>query len=181
MALTQRTHELIAQHFSDKAKKLAVDATCGNGFDSLFLSNLGFAKIYCFDIQAAALATTKARLPSTADLELIHDSHANLDQYLSESVDCVMFNLGYLPGASKQLTTRSESTIAALQAASQKLAADGLISIMCYPGHPSGEQEHRAVSTWLGSLEEPWQIVKHLAESPKPSAPILYLLSQSHA
>ena len=42
MALTDDAHNLVRTHFANKAKRVAVDATCGNGFDTEFLVELGF-------------------------------------------------------------------------------------------------------------------------------------------
>lgn len=50
----------------------------------------------------------------------------------------VAFNLGYLPGGEKQVITRSETTLLALEAAKRILAPGGLISIVVYLGHPGG-------------------------------------------
>ena len=98
MSLTQRTHELIIEHFSSNAidKQLAVDATCGNGHDTEFLAK-HFAYVTSFDIQVGAIKATQDRL-NHANLEnvtLINDGHQNLNQHITSKLDCIMFNLGY--------------------------------------------------------------------------------------
>lgn len=50
----------------------------------------------------------------------------------------VTFNLGYLPGGDKNLITKVDTTLQALQAASNVLQPGGLISIVAYVGHPGG-------------------------------------------
>lgn len=50
----------------------------------------------------------------------------------------VAFNLGYLPGGNKAITTKSETTLQALEAASRILKPGGLISLVVYVGHPGG-------------------------------------------
>jgi hypothetical protein len=50
----------------------------------------------------------------------------------------VAFNLGYLPGGDKEIITRSETTLLALEAAKRILIQGGLISIVVYVGHPGG-------------------------------------------
>jgi len=107
MALTRLAHQLITAHFQDRPKKFSVDATCGNGHDTEFLARLGFNKIVAFDIQPQALAATEQRLANMEDIivDLVHDGHENLAHYTATTVDCVMFNLGYLPHTDKTLTT----------------------------------------------------------------------------
>ena len=45
MGLTRRTHNIVREHFDERDKDVAVDATCGNGFDTEFLAILGFKKV----------------------------------------------------------------------------------------------------------------------------------------
>jgi hypothetical protein len=46
--------------------------------------------------------------------------------------------LGYLPGGDKTITTVSETTQLALEAAKKILIPGGLISLVVYVGHPGG-------------------------------------------
>ena len=66
MALTRLAHQLIKEHFESSGanRGLAVDATCGNGFDTEFLCRLGFKQVIGFDIQARAIEITRHRLES---------------------------------------------------------------------------------------------------------------------
>src|SRR5690625_7346405 len=63
------------------------DATCGNGNDTLFLAKLtGEAgNVSAFDIQQDAITRTKEFTKDYNHVHLIHDSNANLNQYLQES------------------------------------------------------------------------------------------------
>ena len=180
MALTQRTHELVEQHFANQPRHLAIDATCGNGFDTLFLAALGFDLVMGFDIQQAAIQTTQTKLATSlvTSVRLILDSHANLANHTQGPIDCVMFNLGYLPGTPKHLTTQADTSVAALAESCRLLHSNGLITIMCYPGHPSGAEEHEEILTWLNTMQLGWQIDTHLASAPKPTAPILYTIKR---
>ena len=74
-------------------------------------------------------AEAPAALPAVT---LIEDSHANLARYVSESIGLIVFNLGYLPGGDKQRATQTETTLAALQAALDKLTIGGLLSVTMY-------------------------------------------------
>ena len=179
MSLTDDTHALIRAHFKLAPTLLAVDATCGNGHDTAFLIELGFDNVFAFDIQALAIEATRERLGSNTSLILIKDSHANLSAYIQRPIDCLMFNFGYLPMGDKRITTTSESSLSALKAGLERLSAHGLISLMCYPGHPAGADETQAIKGWLSNLDtESWLIETHLAASPKPTAPVLYLIKR---
>jgi len=180
MALTDHAHELLRSHFNNKDKSIAVDATCGNGFDTEFLLNLGFRKVYAFDIQADAIKTSRSRLPKNSDshLEFHLTSHDTMDHYIDQKVDCIMFNFGYLPGGNKNLTTQADTTIRALNIALGLLDENGLISLMCYPGHQNGALETKAIEDWLSNLNKHYKFETHLAESPKQTAPILHLIKR---
>ena len=104
----------------------AVDATAGNGWDTLFLARLvgPDGRVYAFDIQQAALDETAALLRKNKLLErvdLIHAGHEAMASYVKEPVAAVMFNLGYLPGGDHSIVTRPESTLRGLAAALQLL------------------------------------------------------------
>ncbi|HHX51249.1 MAG TPA: methyltransferase domain-containing protein, partial [Clostridia bacterium] len=111
-------HQWVAQVL--KPGMIAVDATAGNGRDTLFLARLvgKTGKIYAFDIQEEALRKTRLLLETHgafAQVRLIKDSHENLGTYIDEPVTVIMFNLGYLPGGNKKIVTRPETTLGALQ------------------------------------------------------------------
>ena len=111
-----KAHELVRERL--RPGDIAVDATAGNGVDTLILARLvgERGQVYAFDIQEQALAATRARLENAgaaAHVKLIHDSHARLEHYLSPDqhgrVAAVMFNFGYLPGGDPSIITRTES------------------------------------------------------------------------
>ena len=143
------------------ADSVAIDATAGNGHDTLFLaSNIdNTGHIYVFDIQAQAIENTRNRL-STAGLSdrvtLIQTGHEHMAERIAihhiGTVEIIMFNLGYLPSADKTVITSSTTTILALQAATEILAEKGIISILAYPGHPGGREETEAVIHWAKHL-----------------------------
>ena len=180
MALTDDAHNLVRTHFENKVKRIAVDATCGNGFDTEFLVELGFLEVHAFDIQNAALSNTKNRLSdkTAKSVELHLASHDRITEFVNDKIDCIMFNFGYLPGGDKNITTNANTSVKALEKASKLLHSGGLISLICYPGHPSGALETKAIKTWFKNLNS-FSIETHLAASPKPSAPILYQLTKT--
>jgi len=158
--LTKLCHQHVQQrlHPGD----CAVDATVGNGHDTLFLSREVSEQgiVFGFDIQQAALASTRRRLeeaPSPATIELFLASHAHLKDLIPRQyhhkVKVVMFNLGYLPGGDKGIITQSESTLSALNQACELICPGGLITVMVYPGHSGGDVESQAVLEWCTQLE----------------------------
>ena len=180
MALTDDAHNIIRQHFIDTDKKIAVDATCGNGNDTLFLASLGFKHVIGFDIQQAAIDSSRDLVDANnyKNVSLILASHALLAEHIKSNIDCVMFNFGYLPTGEKSITTECQNSLIAIKAACEKLNKGGLISLMCYPGHPSGRLETESIKAFLKSLDKQWKVNTHLAVSPKPTAPILFTLEK---
>jgi protein-L-isoaspartate O-methyltransferase len=156
-----------AQHLQKYVVNLGavvVDATAGKGHDTEFLARLvGITGlVYAFDIQQEALDLTHQRLKS-AGLEkqttCCHAGHEYMLKYINFPVQAVMFNLGYLPGGSHDIITRSYTTVQALQAATQLLAVGGLITVVVYPGHPGGIEEQQAVECFASSLPQQQFIV----------------------
>lgn len=123
---------------------LCIDATMGNGNDTLLLSTLcgKDGRVIAFDIQEQAVKSTKERL-SKADAPdnytLLLESHTQMSSYAKEnSVSCITFNLGYLPGGDHTMATKSDSSIAALTQGLSLLKKGGLISLCIYSGGDSG-------------------------------------------
>jgi len=135
-----------------------VDATMGNGNDTLFLARLTGpgGKVYAFDIQEEAVRHTRQLLEDKDALdwcELIHDGHEHMDRYIAEPVKLVMFNLGYLPGGDHRINTRAETTIAAVEKSLALLRDDGLIIIVIYYGGDTGFEERDALLRYLSDLD----------------------------
>lgn len=144
---------------------LAIDATVGNGHDTLFLvQEVGpDGRVVGFDIQAKALDSTRERVHSEAPeaserLHLVHAGHESMANHLDKSVcgtvSVVMFNLGYLPGGDHSITTEPETTRSALATSAEMLRPGGVITIVAYPGHEGGAAETEAVLQWASSLSQ---------------------------
>lgn len=137
---------------------ICIDATMGNGNDTLLLSSLcgETGQVIAFDIQELALTNTRKRLADNNaphNYRLILDSHTHMAKYVRpETVSCIVFNLGYLPGGSHQLATKGETSIQALQTGLSLLKKGGMISLCIYSGGDSGFEERDAVLSWLTSL-----------------------------
>ena len=140
-----------------KEGDVCADFTMGNGHDTLFLSNTvkSGGHVYAFDIQEGALVSTKKRLETEGQYEnytLIHDSHHNLKKYINRKIKAGMFNLGYLPGSDKTVTTMRETTLPAIEAAISLMDKDAIILIAVYPGHAEGEAEGKMICEYLSTL-----------------------------
>ncbi|NLA77970.1 MAG: hypothetical protein GX845_00295 [Erysipelothrix sp.] len=129
-------------------KSVVVDATMGNGHDTLFLSEHAH-RVYAFDINPQAYANTKHKVQHQTNVILILDGHENMLHHIKEPLDGVVFNCGYLPGGDRSSTTKQGTTIQALMHAKTLLKHDGWLCITVYTGHPHGKQEAHAVYNWL--------------------------------
>ena len=134
----------------------AIDATAGNGHDTLFLANTvgTTGKVIAFDIQDTAIDATAARTSEHPQVELYCLGHEEMGRIVTRSVHAVMFNLGYLPSGDKSLITRKETTLQALQAALDLLDSGGLITVALYRGHEGGMEESDAVEAWASRLDQ---------------------------
>jgi len=144
---------------SIKENGVYADFTMGNGNDTLHIKKMcPSGKIYSFDIQKNALETTKKLLENENCLDenvrLICDSHANFREYIHEELDGAIYNLGYLPGGDKSVTTRSESTLKCLTDALGILKVGGVIVVCVYPGHAEGEKEGEEILRFAQGLDK---------------------------
>lgn len=129
---------------------VVVDATVGKGYDTLFLASLTpLGKVYGFDIQKSAITETKERTKNNPNVKLYLKSHALMDEEIGEKVKMVIFNLGYLPGGDKKITTTVKTTIIAIQKAYNLLLEGGKIFICIYPGHDEGNKEDIAIREFV--------------------------------
>lgn len=150
-------HQFIQCHV--QLDDLCIDATAGRGHDTEFLCRLvgEHGRVIAFDIQQEALNSTdqllrQAGLRDRADL--IPDSHANMAQYAqAETVSCITFNFGYLPGGDHSICTRAESSIPAIEAGLSLLKNGGVMSLCIYYGGDSGFAEKDALLAYLKTID----------------------------
>jgi len=134
-----------------------VDATCGNGQDTVLLAELAgeTGRVLAFDLQESAIQNTRERLKDAGlenRVELVLSGHERISGFLSESAKAFVFNLGYLPSGDRRITTSAGSTVTALGQAGELLQPAGLILISVYTGHDGGEEEWTAVKGWCETL-----------------------------
>lgn len=135
----------------------AVDATCGNGNDTLLLAELvgPQGRVWGFDIQEQAIQATRQRLDQAGlgdRVELILAGHEAMAGHAQAPLKAVVFNLGYLPGSDRSIITRPETTGEALEQALAMLAPGGVVAVTVYPGHGGGASERRVVDGWAYRL-----------------------------
>jgi len=155
--ITEVAQHLISPHINEG--DICIDATAGNGYDSLFLSqHVGDSgKVYSFDIQSRAIEKSKERLEGNTNVTFFQVSHALLSQNIPEAehgkISLVMFNLGYLPGGDQHITTETESSVAAFEQSLELLKSGGILCAVLYRGHPEGMDEADAISSWAKRLQ----------------------------
>jgi predicted methyltransferase len=137
-----------------------VDATMGNGLDTLFLASRVGPRgiVLAYDVQEEALIKTRHRLEQEGHLEQArlflkgHQTVAEELEQLDSPIAAAMFNLGYRPGGDKEVVTEPTNTIQALHALRQSLKKHGIITLVIYPGHAAGKVEKEAllqeISLW---------------------------------
>lgn len=160
----------------------AIDATCGNGFDSIYIAKMLFSfddssdnttmksELVCVDIQEQACESTRDQLAQWMDsstlerhVQIVHSSHSPLPRPKDDSsVALVVWNLGYLPNSNeKELYTQMESTISSIVDAALMVRIGGMLSITSYP--KTNPKENCAVHglvealALLSSKEHDWR------------------------
>lgn len=171
-----------------KPRDLCIDATAGNGYDTVFLCRQvrDHGQVLAIDIQASALEATARRLDKEAivsGFQLVQGDHSQLNSLVPEEwkerTRVICFNLGFLPRGDKKLTTQSATTIPALQSALPLLAPGGLLCVTAYPGHEEGAQETKAVDTLFSNLSGESHTVHRFStlNTTRP-APVVYAVSR---
>ena len=135
---------------------IVLDCTVGNGNDTIDLARLvgKSGKVYGFDIQEKAILHTQrklAQLNLDNNVELINDGHENIDKYIDDKLDFIVYNLGYLPGGDKSIKTKSSTTIESLKVFT--IAKKYGLLLITYIGHDGGKDE-KCAENLLKSLDQ---------------------------
>ncbi len=157
-----------------------IDATAGNGHDTLFLAECvgESGRVLAFDVQEAAVASAREKITQAGFAERViffQESHERMEAHAAaESAAAVMFNLGYLPGEDHERTTEPGTTLNALEATARVLKPGGVLSVICYPGHPAGAVEAEAVEKWMTARSSRgWRVARYGAVGTRRPAPFL--------
>lgn len=157
---------------------ITVDATTGNGYDTVLLAKIS-KFVYGFDIQQQALDNTLSLLKENnlSNYKLINDNHENILNYLKD-FKCVVFNLGYLPNSDKVITTKKETTILTLKKLTNHLKKGQFIIITCYPNHKEGQKEAPAVFNFASSLDNSFNVLQYHLINNKGQPPFVVLIEK---
>ena len=164
-----------------KAGDTAVDFTMGNGHDTEFLSKTvgEHGRVFAFDIQPDALSSTQKRLTEEncpKNYTLIHDSHHKVKKYVMTPIKAGMFNLGYLPGGDKSITTMRKTTLPAVSEAISLLGADSILLVAVYPGHAEGKAEGEEIEKFLSLTDRRKICVAKIKIVNSPSSPYFFTI-----
>ena len=156
ISLLNIAHNILREHI--QINDIVIDATIGNGHDTLFLANqIGpLGKVFGFDIQQTL---NRFRTHFQLDcLSLFHASHETMAEKIPRqfhgNISAIMFNLGYLPGGDKSIITSTHSTINTLNTACSLLSDKGIITVIAYPGHKGGKKETAEIKIWSDLLKK---------------------------
>lgn len=152
------THEFMARFV--RPGDLCIDATAGRGRDTVLLAKLTgpTGRVIALDIQPEAAEATRALaaqegVSDRVEVRLLgHQEMGRLAE--KETVGCVAFNLGWLPGGDHGIHTTAQTTLSALEAALELLRPGGALSLCIYYGKENGYEERDRVLEWLEGLDD---------------------------
>ena len=159
-----------------REKDIVIDATVGNGNDTLFLASLvPKGKVIGYDIQKKAIDNTKNLVKNFSNVTLFNESHENIYKLnLKNKVSLILFNLGYLPGGNKDITTKSSSTLKAIKHSLKLLNNKGKILIVFY-SHKEGKKEANTILNYLKKHDYNYEIKRN---TDNINAPYLLILKK---
>ena len=141
--IVKRVHELAISH---NKLDVAIDATVGNGYDTLFLAK-HFEKVIGIDIQPLAIKRSAEKTKDLINVELHLDDFNNINKF--KYANTIIFNLGFLPGSNRKIKTQDYTSNKAILKAYSIL--DGILLVACYVQHEGGLDEYK---TLCQTLEE---------------------------
>lgn len=150
-------HKFIKSHV--KAGDLCIDATAGRGHDTAFLCSLvgDTGRVIAFDIQQEAIDSTRQKLEKESLInraQLVLTSHENMRSYASaDSVACICFNFGWLPGGDHSIFTQAQSSIKAIEAGLELLKPGGIMSLCIYYGRDCGYAERDLLLEYFKTID----------------------------
>ncbi|MGL4345512.1 MAG: tRNA (mnm(5)s(2)U34)-methyltransferase [Cellulosilyticaceae bacterium] len=180
--MTQNAQWFIKDHLASHSRShlVAMDGTLGKGADMAFLCGLEqVAEVWGFDIQQEAIAMSKEHVGEwdDKDVHYVRDSHHHVDQYIQKPIDIAMFNLGYLPTGDKAIVTHSETTLVAIEKVMGQLAEGGIMTILTYPGHEEGMNEHCQITQFLGQItQKRYEIFRISKQNVKRPCPEIFVI-----
>ena len=163
----------------NKQNIICVDATLGNGYDSLYLSKLlnTNGNVYAYDIQELSIANS-TKLFSEHNVTNIHPKLKSHEFIEENDIDLAIFNLGYLPGSDKTIKTNASTTLNAINNLLSKMNKENMLIIIClYVGHPEGLTESIIIDEYLRKLPSSRYLVSKYQNYNRPTSPYLLTIS----
>ena len=139
--IVQRIHEIILEN---NKFDVAIDATVGNGYDTIFLAQ-HFNKVIGIDIQPLAIKRSTEKTQNLKNVALFLDDFNNIDKF--KYANLIVFNLGFLPGSNRKIKTQDYTSDNAILKAYSIL--DGTLLIACYIQHEGGFEEYQKLINTL--------------------------------
>ena len=162
-----------------------IDATLGNGHDTVMLAELvgENGHVIGCDIQPDAVERTAARLAEhglQGRCELYAEGHQHICERVKTPIRAAVFNLGWLPGGNKSITTLWETTQTAISSALYLLERGGVCTVCAYPGHEAGDRERYALMDWLSTLRpQEFNVLHHRFLNAGPGAPECFVIQKN--
>lgn len=167
---------------------VVVDATLGNGHDTLYLAKLvgETGHVYGFDIQEEAILATKKRLEEvnlSERITLFHSGHESLKLKIPVEhhgkLTAAIFNLGYLPGGDKSIVTKPETTVSAIGQLLELLAVEGVIILVIYHGHEEGALERDYLLQFVETIDQQKaHVLRYQFMNQKNNAPFIVAIEK---
>jgi len=158
---------------------IVIDATAGNGHDTVFLANLA-AHVHSFDIQESAIQSTRLKVEKAhlCNVTLHHTGHENLSEHVTGEIGAGVFNLGYLPGGDHSITTQGPTTWRAVQSMLALLKVHGLVVLVIYHGHEEGKLERHYIEEMVETLDgKAFQVLKYQFVN-RPTSPFILAIER---
>lgn len=150
-SIIEFSHNVLLRNLS--RDDVVLDMTVGNGKDTLFLVK-HFKFVYGFDIQEVACTKANELLKGYSNYKIINDSHLYFDRYVKEEFAGAIFNLGYLPGGSKEIHTEVDVVLETVKKVLKKIIKGGVCVLVFYPGFPSGLEEAKVIESYLRNINQ---------------------------
>lgn len=172
--ISELSHDIILKYLDNK--NVAIDGTLGNGFDTDFLSK-NFNEVYSFEIQEGPCNEYKSK--NIQNVTVINDSHHKFKDYVKGEVNCIMYNLGFLPKGDKTITTLHETSLKSIKDGLDMLASGGIMTICLYRGHNEGKKEETFILDYLSKLERKvFGVMTHTYLNRAKEAPLLVVVEK---
>lgn len=168
-SIVEQSHEFLLPILHKGA--ICIDATLGHGKDTAFFLNKKVKLVYGFEVQKDVLEKTVNQL-NDDHLKGIFDGHENMDHYVHDLIDGIIFNFGYCPGLENNIMTHFSTSLIAVQKALNLLRIKGRMVLVFYP-HEQGRQEAMLLENYLNSLPSSLYYVEKRTQLNQSDSPYL--------